>query len=786
MHAKKILCFFLISSIIASLLPTAFAVSTVDFNVKIATAGDETYATSLNNVSYFNTDITFQFVEVSGGGATEYSLSMPAGFTYQSSNTIGTTCAGFSILNNSNGNFRFSFNGVAGCLAKTEFTYRVISSAPVGNSHISLLLKNGSAWTIAKDITLGITSTNSIIKAVTADLNSNGYIDAYILSFATSAGVTAPALSGVIIAGVTTSVATASGFNWILPFTDNILGTGNTPQVGGIFDGVALTNSLINETDGARPRIMTIAGTSTTTGAINIGTGVLTMTLSESLFPSSTGSFSFNLGTGAIAGIMSLTGNLSTLVFTPTSSLSQGTYTLSNTTGAIDWPAGINVMSQAFPSLIVPDTIPPGTGSILINAGAASTTSQTVSLTLGASDNIGVTEMMISNSPTFIGGTWEAYTTSKASWSLASSALITQTVYVRFRDLALNVSADYSDNITIVAVPPSSGGGGGGGSISADICPTGDLSGNFYDGKCSSPVTTTSITSTGVISTSTGTVIAPVATWIPTISSSPSSLSASSMDTRYFLTLEESRAYLLGKITHSAIVKLINSYGDKLTISDISYYLSVDSGLYSEYNRIINAYTLLFLRVQDAVSGNKSETVKSEGRLSVGIVLSGVAFAKNFLDRYITRAYLPEHNITLYRTKNPLLMKPLSILESKVLAKFNTLLESETISRNEYETSVQAYDDFVLHLMIYRDYGKNILSKERALKAIKIFSTTYAKKVVPKSETTIDQTLEQKRLSYIENNTSSAVQKIGEIYTFLRDLIFGETSQDIRNLQTIL
>lgn len=84
------------------------------------------------------------------------------------------------------------------------------------------------------------------------------------------------------------------------------------------------------------------------------------------------------------------------------------------------------------------------------------------------------------------------------------------------------------------------------------------------------------------------------------------------MDTRYFLTLEESRKYLLEHITHSTIVKLINSYGDKLTISDISYYLSVDAGLYSEYNRIINAYTLLFLRVQDAVSGNKSETVKSE------------------------------------------------------------------------------------------------------------------------------------------------------------------------------
>lgn len=204
---------------------------------------------------------------------------------------------------------------------------------------------------------------------------------------------------------------------------------------------------------------MTIAGTNTTTGSINIGTGALTMTISESLFPSSTGSFSLNLGTGAVAGIMSLTGNLSTLVFTPTSSLSQGTYTLTNTTGAIDWPAGTNTLSQIFPSLIVPDTIPPGTGSVLINAGAASTTSQTVSLTLGASDNIGVSQMMISNSPTFAGASWEAYATSKASWTLASGTLGTQTVYVKFRDATLNESIAYSDSITIVAVPPPSSGG---------------------------------------------------------------------------------------------------------------------------------------------------------------------------------------------------------------------------------------------------------------------------------------------------------------------------------------
>lgn len=252
----------------------------------------------------------------------------------------------------------------------------------------------------------------------------------------------------------------------------------------------------------------------------------------------------------------------------------------------------------------------------------------------------------------------------------------------------------------------------------------------------------------------------------------------------YFPSLSDARAYLLTQISHPAIIKLINSYGDKLIIKDASYFLSVDKNLYYEYNRVINAYVLLFLQVQDAVSGNKSDAVKSDGRLSAGIVMSGVTLVKNILDRYIVSIYIPEKNITLYRTKNPLLEKPLSILEEKVLAKFDALLESETISQDEYRSSIQAYNDFVLHLMIYRDYGKNVLSKDRALAAIKIFTATYAKKVLPKTEPTLDPTLLQKQQSYI--NTTSLPQKIGDIYTFSHDLKFGETSQDVRNLQTIL
>lgn len=128
MFTRKILSSILVFSVIASLTPTASALNPVDFNVKITAGGDETYTTNLGNVSYFNTDVTFQFTEVSGGGATEYSLNLPSGFVYRSYNTIGNTCANFSLLNASDGNYHFSFNGTAGCLAKTEFTYRVTSA----------------------------------------------------------------------------------------------------------------------------------------------------------------------------------------------------------------------------------------------------------------------------------------------------------------------------------------------------------------------------------------------------------------------------------------------------------------------------------------------------------------------------------------------------------------------------------------------------------------------------------------------------------------------------------
>jgi len=108
------------------------------------------------------------------------------------------------------------------------------------------------------------------------------------------------------------------------------------------------------------------------------------------------------------------------------------------------------------------DTTVP-TGTISIDAGATTTSLLAATLTLSATDNVGVTQMLISNDAGFAGATWEAYATSKA-WTLTSGDGL-KTVYAKFKDVAGNVSATALDTITVsgtgtVALPPTEPAGG--------------------------------------------------------------------------------------------------------------------------------------------------------------------------------------------------------------------------------------------------------------------------------------------------------------------------------------
>jgi hypothetical protein len=90
------------------------------------------------------------------------------------------------------------------------------------------------------------------------------------------------------------------------------------------------------------------------------------------------------------------------------------------------------------------DTIAPTSATISINGGAVYTTSTSVPISLTAT---GAVQMYITNTAGCgSGGAYENYAVTKSPWTLAT-ANITNTVYVKYRDLAGNETACVSDNI---------------------------------------------------------------------------------------------------------------------------------------------------------------------------------------------------------------------------------------------------------------------------------------------------------------------------------------------------
>lgn len=89
-------------------------------------------------------------------------------------------------------------------------------------------------------------------------------------------------------------------------------------------------------------------------------------------------------------------------------------------------------------------TILPAAVSLQINSGAASTNSPTVTLGISATN---ATKMIVSNSSTFIGSDWEAYTTTK-TWQLTPGDG-DKTVFVRFQSSTGNETGLLSSQIKL-------------------------------------------------------------------------------------------------------------------------------------------------------------------------------------------------------------------------------------------------------------------------------------------------------------------------------------------------
>lgn len=108
---------------------------------------------------------------------------------------------------------------------------------------------------------------------------------------------------------------------------------------------------------------------------------------------------------------------------------------------------------------IIVDTTPPAIGAVIINAGAATTNSTTVTLTLAALDaTTSVSQMMLSDSPEFTDAIWETFSATR-SWSL-SAGDGSKLVYAKYKDLLGNeTTAAVSAPIRLDTTSPTSASG---------------------------------------------------------------------------------------------------------------------------------------------------------------------------------------------------------------------------------------------------------------------------------------------------------------------------------------
>jgi len=250
--------------------------------------------------------------------------------------------------------------------------------------------------------------------------------------------------------------------------------TARTEYFNGCIDELRISKGIARWTSNFTPpsspyEVDTTAPTVSTTSPAGSATGVgvssaISATFSEDMDSSTitTSTFTLSSSSGSVSGTVSYSNKVAT--FTPSSNLSYSTtYTITITTGVKDISG--NAMSSAytwsFTTSSAPDTTAPTNASISINSGASYTNSTAVTLTLSATDSVGVTAYYLSTSastPVASASGWNSVTSATSYSGSVSYTLTTgdeqKTVYVWFKDAAGNVSSVVSDSIILDTTVP--------------------------------------------------------------------------------------------------------------------------------------------------------------------------------------------------------------------------------------------------------------------------------------------------------------------------------------------
>lgn len=286
-----------------------------DFLVKKTSSGDETYTSEIKEISIW-TSLSFQISALWWTTQKEFQITFPAWFSYSSHSIDGNCTSQVTVQNNSF--FKYHFSGSNNCISEITFQYIANQS---GNFVISIFEWN----TLTKNVQLGITGQNTIIKAISLDQNNNGFLDGYEIYFSYPINDIS-AYSDIKVSWVWVNGYIWNTLSWVILFPDNIFHTGELPQIlssSSVFGNIGwLSNLSVIEEDGVSPILVKINGESTTqTGYIS--NGAITFDFSERLNPDKK-DFIIKKWTNVVWGNYIL--NQEKLTFTPSTSLSIGNY----------------------------------------------------------------------------------------------------------------------------------------------------------------------------------------------------------------------------------------------------------------------------------------------------------------------------------------------------------------------------------------------------------------------------------------------------------------------------
>jgi alpha-tubulin suppressor-like RCC1 family protein len=401
--------------------------ATTNFPVQVGTDSDWNSITAHGNISY---GIKNNNTLYAWGANNKGQLGDTTTVNKLSPVLVGTNTNSFVIAATSSNGGSISPSGALTAAAGTDKTFSI---APLVGWHINDVVVDGvSKGTISSHTFTSIIDRHTIFATFSPDATVSHTITA-------SAGIGASISPNgtVVVADGTSQLLTIS------PQTGYQI---SDVKIDGVSQGVLTTYTFSNMTANHTIQV--------------------TASLIDSTVP--TGSISIN------SGAMATTNNVTTLTLSATDTggnLYQMRLSLDNvswsaweayaTSRSYTLPAGdgtknlyvqyrdtVGNISIAYRGTIILDTLAP-TGSVSLNNGDASTSQTAVTASLNSSDGgSGVTQMQLSwDNITW--QAWEVYAVTKSV--IASGGVGTKTLYVRFRDLAGNVSTVANDSIILTA-----------------------------------------------------------------------------------------------------------------------------------------------------------------------------------------------------------------------------------------------------------------------------------------------------------------------------------------------